>query len=101
MTYHYADYKTILSPKNGMNIYRGCTHGCIYCDSRNYPMAPPIPTTPGVFAIAKKSAEVYNKIKSLQKYTRQQKVYRSIHCKKSIKGEQYGKPIQPLVWQNS
>ena len=35
MTYHYADYKTILSPKNGMNIYRGCTHGCIYCDSRS------------------------------------------------------------------
>lgn len=33
--YHYADYKTILSPKNGMNIYRGCTHGCIYCDSRS------------------------------------------------------------------
>jgi len=32
---HYADYKTILSPKNGMNIYRGCTHGCIYCDSRS------------------------------------------------------------------
>jgi DNA repair photolyase len=34
-TYHYADYKTILSPKNGMNLYRGCTHGCIYCDSRS------------------------------------------------------------------
>lgn len=32
---HYADFKTILSPKNGMNIYRGCTHGCIYCDSRS------------------------------------------------------------------
>ena len=32
---HYAEYKTILSPKNGMNIYRGCTHGCIYCDSRS------------------------------------------------------------------
>ena len=32
---HYASYKTILSPKNGMNIYRGCTHGCIYCDSRS------------------------------------------------------------------
>ena len=31
---HYADYKTIISPKNGMNLYRGCTHGCIYCDSR-------------------------------------------------------------------
>lgn len=32
---HYADYKTILSPQNGMNLYRGCTHGCIYCDSRS------------------------------------------------------------------
>ena len=32
---HYADYKTILSAKNGMNIYRGCSHGCIYCDSRS------------------------------------------------------------------
>ncbi len=32
---HYRDYKTILSPKNGMNIYRGCSHGCIYCDSRS------------------------------------------------------------------
>ncbi|MDR3074511.1 MAG: radical SAM protein [Candidatus Methanoplasma sp.] len=32
---HYADYKTVLSPKNGMNLYRGCTHGCIYCDSRS------------------------------------------------------------------
>lgn len=27
--------KGILSPQNGMNIYRGCTHGCIYCDSRS------------------------------------------------------------------
>ena len=33
--YHYVDYKTILSPKNGMNLYRGCTHGCVYCDSRS------------------------------------------------------------------
>lgn len=32
---HYADYKTILSPQNGMNLYRGCSHGCIYCDSRS------------------------------------------------------------------
>ena len=32
---HYAKYKTILSPKNGMNLYRGCTHGCIYCDARS------------------------------------------------------------------
>ncbi|MCL2814992.1 MAG: radical SAM protein [Oscillospiraceae bacterium] len=34
--YHYADYKTIISPQNGMNLYRGCTHGCIYCDSRSH-----------------------------------------------------------------
>ena len=27
--------KHILSAGNGMNIYRGCTHGCIYCDSRS------------------------------------------------------------------
>lgn len=33
---HYADYKTILSPQNGINLYRGCTHGCIYCDSRSH-----------------------------------------------------------------
>ncbi|MDR2359909.1 MAG: radical SAM protein [Oscillospiraceae bacterium] len=32
---HYADYKTILSPHNNMNLYRGCTHGCIYCDARS------------------------------------------------------------------
>lgn len=27
--------KTILSNNNTMNVYRGCTHGCIYCDSRS------------------------------------------------------------------
>ena len=27
--------KTILSNNNAMNVYRGCTHGCIYCDSRS------------------------------------------------------------------
>lgn len=32
---HYVDAKGILSSNNGMNIYRGCTHGCIYCDSRS------------------------------------------------------------------
>ncbi len=32
---HYVDVKGILSSQNGMNIYRGCTHGCIYCDSRS------------------------------------------------------------------
>lgn len=33
---HYVDAKGILSAKNGMNLYRGCTHGCIYCDSRSH-----------------------------------------------------------------
>ena len=32
---HNIEAKTILSAKNGMNLYRGCTHGCIYCDSRS------------------------------------------------------------------
>lgn len=32
---HYVNSKTILSSNNGMNLYRGCTHGCIYCDSRS------------------------------------------------------------------
>lgn len=32
---HYVTAKGILSPKNGMNLYRGCQHGCIYCDSRS------------------------------------------------------------------
>lgn len=32
---HFKDVKSIISSKNGMNIYRGCTHGCIYCDSRS------------------------------------------------------------------
>jgi len=32
---HYIEAKTILSSQNGMNIYRGCQHGCIYCDSRS------------------------------------------------------------------
>ena len=32
---HYTQVKTILSAKNGMNLYRGCSHGCIYCDSRS------------------------------------------------------------------
>lgn len=27
--------KSILSPRNGINVYRGCTHGCVYCDSRS------------------------------------------------------------------
>ena len=32
---HEENVKGILSAKNGMNIYRGCLHGCIYCDSRS------------------------------------------------------------------
>lgn len=32
---HFVNAHGILSAKNGMNIYRGCTHGCIYCDSRS------------------------------------------------------------------
>ena len=32
---HFVKAKGILSAQNGMNIYRGCTHGCIYCDSRS------------------------------------------------------------------
>lgn len=32
---HYTTAKGILSAKNGMNLYRGCSHGCIYCDSRS------------------------------------------------------------------
>lgn len=32
---HFVKVKGILSPKNGMNLYRGCSHGCIYCDSRS------------------------------------------------------------------
>jgi len=40
---HFIDAKSILSPQNGMNIYRGCTHGCIYCDSRSLCYHTPIP----------------------------------------------------------
>ena len=35
---HFVEAKTILSGNNGfcgMNIYRGCSHGCVYCDSRS------------------------------------------------------------------
>ena len=32
---HFVNVKGILSTKNGMNLYRGCSHGCIYCDSRS------------------------------------------------------------------
>lgn len=32
---HEVEVKGILSAQNGMNIYRGCSHGCIYCDARS------------------------------------------------------------------
>lgn len=32
---HFVEAKGILSARNGMNLYRGCTHGCIYCDARS------------------------------------------------------------------
>lgn len=32
---HTVKAKGILSSRNGMNLYRGCSHGCIYCDSRS------------------------------------------------------------------
>ena len=32
---HYVKVRSILSARNGMNLYRGCQHGCIYCDARS------------------------------------------------------------------
>ena len=32
---HFVKVKGILSASSGMNLYRGCQHGCIYCDSRS------------------------------------------------------------------
>lgn len=32
---HYKEAKGLLSNNNSMNIYRGCSHGCIYCDGRS------------------------------------------------------------------
>lgn len=32
---HQVEAKGILSKNNGINVYRGCSHGCIYCDSRS------------------------------------------------------------------
>lgn len=32
---HFVQAKTLLNAGNSMNIYRGCLHGCIYCDSRS------------------------------------------------------------------
>lgn len=32
---HFVQAKSILSANKGMNLCRGCLHGCIYCDSRS------------------------------------------------------------------
>ena len=32
---HFVKAKSLLTRENGMNIYRGCMHGCVYCDSRS------------------------------------------------------------------
>lgn len=32
---HFKKAKGLLSSSNGINLYRGCTHGCIHCDSRS------------------------------------------------------------------
>lgn len=32
---HFVEAKALLTRYNGMNLYRGCAHGCIYCDSRS------------------------------------------------------------------
>ena len=32
---HYIQARGILNARNGMNYYRGCQHGCIYCDARS------------------------------------------------------------------
>lgn len=32
---HKTIAKSILNSQNGMNLYRGCSHGCIYCDARS------------------------------------------------------------------
>lgn len=32
---HFTEAKALLTRHNGMNVYRGCAHGCVYCDSRS------------------------------------------------------------------
>lgn len=32
---HYKEVKAILSPQNGLNIYRGCSYDCMFCDARS------------------------------------------------------------------
>ena len=32
---HKVEAKSLLNNHGGMNLYRGCAHGCVYCDSRS------------------------------------------------------------------
>lgn len=32
---HFVQAKSLLTQSNGINVYRGCMHGCVYCDSRS------------------------------------------------------------------
>ena len=32
---HFVQAKSLLTKEQGVNLYRGCTHGCVYCDSRS------------------------------------------------------------------
>ena len=32
---HYVEARSLLTRWNGINVYRGCTHRCVYCDSRS------------------------------------------------------------------
>lgn len=32
---HFVEAKSLLTRHNEMNLYRGCAHGCVYCDSRS------------------------------------------------------------------
>lgn len=32
---HFTEARSLLTRMNGMNLYRGCAHGCVYCDSRS------------------------------------------------------------------
>ena len=32
---HFVEAKSLLTRWGSMNLYRGCTHGCVYCDSRS------------------------------------------------------------------